>query len=129
MNNPLLDTRLRVTISVDLPPNGLICVNGNISFTCRYVSTQHLDVTDIQYRWSINGTQLEVPGSMYTMRVLSQLAIKIYCEVIVKLKSGRAIYGNDRITVHDRPNGKAFDVLYAPCDHGIASYDPTQYLC
>ena len=114
LNN--LDLKINVTISDNLPRNGLICVDKDITFTC-HASTKHiLNVAGKQYLWSINGGNLETGDNTYTMRVSSRSAIKVYCEVIVKMSSGEALYGSKNITVHDKRNGKALNLLYA-CDH------------
>ena len=62
-----------------------------------------------QYQWSINGGNLEIDGSTYTMRVSSRSAIEVYCEVIVKLSNGEVLYGSKNIIV--RPNGKAINLV------------------
>ena len=110
--------KLNVTVSVNLPQNGLICVGKDIGFTCHAPTKHILHVTGKQYLWSINGGKLEINhnGSTYTMRVSSRSAIKVYCEVIVKLSSGEALYGGKNFTVHDKRNGKTLNLLYAS-DH------------
>ena len=90
LNN--LDPKINVTISVNLPRNGVICVDKDISFTCHAPTKHILNVAGKQYLWSINGGKLEINGNTYTMRVSSRSAIKVYCEVIVKLSSGEALY-------------------------------------
>ena len=108
--------KLNVTISVNLPRNGLICVDKDISFTC-HAPTKHIpNVAGKQYQWSINGGNLVISDNTYTMRVSSRSAIKVYCEVIVKLTNSEALYGSKNLTVHDKRNGKALNLLYA-CDH------------
>ena len=103
--------KVNVTISVDLPPNGLICIEKNITFTC-HAPTQHiLHFSSKEYAWSINGGKREFGVSKYTMRVPSQSPIKVYCEVTVKLSNGAAFIGDSNITVQDRPNGKACDLV------------------
>ena len=101
--------KVNVTVSVDLPPNGLICVDKNITFTCHATTHgQHgAHITDKQYVWTINGGNKEIRGNKYTMQIHSQSPIKVSCEVTVKLSSGAAFFGNNTIIVHDRPNGKA----------------------
>ena len=114
LNN--LDLKINVTISVNLPRNGLICVDKDISFTC-HAPTKHILIVAKQYQWSINGGHFEISNNnTYTMRVSSRSAIKVCCEVLVKLTNGGALYGSKNIIVHDKRNGKTLNLLYA-CDH------------
>ena len=95
LNN--LDLKINVTISVNLPRNGLICVDKDISFTCHAPTKHILNVAGKQYLWSINGGKLEINGSTCTMRVSSRSVIEVYCEVIVRLSSGEALYGSKNL--------------------------------
>ena len=94
---------LNVTISADPPLDGLICVDKNITFTCKVPN-----VAGVQYQWSIGDGQPKIGTNTYPLRVSSLSTITVTCGVYVNVRGVstqyETQYGKDTVTV--QPTGK-----------------------